>query len=60
MIFFPFGFEGWKWDFIVVVPDHCYLLKCEFHIKDVYKTITYGKDLWIWSANITCDLLIFG
>ena len=20
---FPFGFEGWMWDLIVLVPDHC-------------------------------------
>ena len=19
----PFGFEGWKWDLIVIVPDYC-------------------------------------
>ena len=22
---FPFGFEGWIWDLIVLVPDHCLL-----------------------------------
>ena len=21
--YFPFGFEGWIWDLIVSVPDHC-------------------------------------
>ena len=21
--YFPFGFEGWMWDLIVSVPDHC-------------------------------------
>ena len=31
---FPFGFEGWIWDLIVLVPDHCLsfylvLLACE-------------------------------
>ena len=21
--FFPFSFEGWMWDLIVFIPDHC-------------------------------------
>ena len=29
--YFPFGFEGWMWDLIVSVPDHC----LSFYFKEI-------------------------